>query len=108
MVLGGGLTDASGTRHAMADLLSVETSFATRKMNLGYRRVELLDDCALGKKGALYRGHEFHYSSVVTRGADAPLALSGDAYGNAPVPSGSRRGHVSGSFFHVIAGADKV
>ena len=105
MVLGRGLTGASGARHAMADLLSVETSFATRKMNLGYRTVELVADCALGEKGARYRGHEFHYSSVVSLGADAPFALSGDAYGNSPAAAGSRRGRVSGSFFHVIAGA---
>jgi hypothetical protein len=26
-----------------------------------------------------------------------------EAYGSAPVPTGSRRGLVSGSFFHVIA-----
>jgi cobyrinic acid a,c-diamide synthase len=26
-----------------------------------------------------------------------------DAYGAEPVPAGSRRGRVSGSFFHVIA-----
>ncbi len=37
MVLGASLIDADGATHAMAGLLSVETSFARRKMNLGYR-----------------------------------------------------------------------
>ena len=103
MVLGRGLTDASGARHAMAGLLSVETDFARRRMNLGYRAVELAADCALGVKGARLRGHEFHYASVTSLGEDAPLAMSGDAYGNPPAAAGSRRGSVSGGFFHVIA-----
>ncbi len=38
MVLGEGLEDASGARHAMAGLLKLETSFARRKLHLGYRR----------------------------------------------------------------------
>jgi cobyrinic acid a,c-diamide synthase len=103
MVLGAALTDASGESHAMAGLLSVETSFARRKMTLGYRDATLLADCALGHIGQKLRGHEFHYASIVTTGGDEPLALAADAYGGAPAPSGSRRGSVSGGFFHCIA-----
>ena len=44
MVLGAGLVDADGTRHAMCGLLGLETSFAKRKMQLGYRRAVLKDD----------------------------------------------------------------
>jgi cobyrinic acid a,c-diamide synthase len=105
MVLGRGLTDAAGTPHAMAGLLDVVTSFATRKMNLGYRTARTLADGPLGPAGTTLRGHEFHYATVVERGADEPFALAGDAYGATPVAAGSRRGHVSGSFFHVIAAA---
>ena len=35
MVLGRGLIDADGTRHAMAGLLALETSFAKPKLHLG-------------------------------------------------------------------------
>ncbi len=103
MVLGASLTDASGASHAMAGLLSVETSFARRKMTLGYRDATLVADCALGRAGQKLRGHEFHYASVVTTGGDEPMALAADAYGAAPAVSGSRRGLVSGGFFHCIA-----
>ena len=41
MVLGEGLTDAKGTRHEMTGLLGLETSFAKRRMHLGYRLAEL-------------------------------------------------------------------
>lgn len=103
MVLGRSLIDADGTSHAMAGLLSVETSFAKRKMNLGYRRAILEADGPLGRAGDGLTGHEFHYATIVTQGEDPPLALVTDPHGSAPAPAGSRRGHVTGSFFHAIA-----
>jgi cobyrinic acid a,c-diamide synthase len=106
MVLGEALIDADGTRHAMAGLLDVTTSFARRKLHLGYRVLELLEDGCIGRAGSRLRGHEFHYSSVEHQGRDSPFALAGDAYGSAtPSPTGSRRGRVSGSYLHVIATA---
>src|SRR5262249_41214109 len=65
MVLGQGLSDATGERHAMLGLLGLETSFAARKLHLGYRRAELLHDCVLGAGGSSVGGHEFHYASVI-------------------------------------------
>lgn len=103
MVLGESLVDASGTEHRMAGLLSVKTSFAKRKMTLGYREARLLEDCALGQKGQKFRGHEFHYASIVSPGADPAFAMAQDAYGAAPTPAGSRRGLTTGSFFHCVA-----
>ncbi|MCP8939831.1 cobyrinate a,c-diamide synthase [Alsobacter sp. SYSU M60028] len=103
MTLGRTLTDANGAAHEMAGLLGLSTSFAKRRMNLGYRDVELIEASCLGPAGARLRGHEFHYSSIVDAGGDAPFAMARDAYGSAPAPSGSRRGLVSGSFFHLIA-----
>ena len=105
MALGEVLTDAKGVAHKMAGLLSVETSFAKRKMNLGYRAATLMADCGLGAKGAMFKGHEFHYASVTKLGVDAAFATTQDAYGAAPVAAGSRRGHVTGSFFHLIDAA---
>ena len=103
MVLGNTLTDADGTAHAMAGLLDVSTSFAKRKLHLGYREARLAASSCLGPAGTRLRGHEFHYASVTDPGRDEPLATVVDAYGSDPVPTGSRRGAVSGSFFHVIA-----
>lgn len=106
MVLGRSLTDAEGVVHGMADLLGVETSFATRKMNLGYRRAVLQADGPLGAAGSGLTGHEFHYATIVALGDDAPLAMVTDPHGAAPKPAGSRRGLVTGSFFHAIAVAE--
>jgi cobyrinic acid a,c-diamide synthase len=105
MVLGRTLTDASGTVYPMAGLLGVSTSFAKRKLHLGYRTARLLDAGCLGQAGAELRGHEFHYASIEDTGGDIALATVTDAYGGDPFPAGGRRGHVSGSFFHLIAAA---
>jgi len=54
MALGQTLTDADGHVWQMADLLSVKTSFAKRKMTLGYRDATLLSDTPLGQKTRSY------------------------------------------------------
>ena len=103
MVLGDALIDSAGAAHAMAGLLPLTTSFAKRKMTLGYRVATLAGDCALGKKGARLMGHEFHYATIAHSREGAPLALVNDAYTDTPAPAGHRSGRVSGGFFHVIA-----
>ncbi len=50
MVLGRGLVDGEGARHAMAGLLPLETSFAERGLHLGYRRVRLAAATPLGER----------------------------------------------------------
>jgi cobyrinic acid a,c-diamide synthase len=102
MVLGAGLEDADGVRHAMAGLLGLETSFARRKLHLGYRRARLLADSALGSTGGTLWGHEFHYASTLSV-IDAPLLDALDARGEPCAERGARRGNVSGTFFHAIA-----
>ena len=106
MVLGEGLEDAKGVRHAMLGLLSHATSFAKRKLHLGYREATLLSDGVIGRAGDRVRGHEFHHASIVDSGRDEPFATLTDAQGRAAAESGSRRGRVSGTFFHAIARAD--
>lgn len=104
MVMGEGLVDAQGVRHRMAGLLGLVTSYATRKMHLGYRRARLTAPAAGLPQGAALVGHEFHYSTILAQ-PDAPLATVTDAY-NTPVPeTGSRRGHATGTFFHLVGPA---
>lgn len=103
MVLGEGIEDAGGARHAMAGLLGHATSFAKRRLHLGYRRAVLTEGCLLGAAGDAFRGHEFHYASVTEAGGDAPLFAVTDANGAVVADgSGGRRGGVTGSFFHLI------
>lgn len=102
MVLGAGLIDKEGTRHAMTGLLGLETSFARRKMHLGYRKAELRLPMPGQAVGARLRGHEFHYATILAQ-PDAALASVRDANDADVAESGSRRGNVTGTFFHLIA-----
>ena len=103
MVLGEAIEDADGKMHPMLGLLGHVTSFARRRLNLGYRRAVTLADSPLGPAGTALRGHEFHYASVTQAGDDAPLVALSDGQGKEMGPSGSRRARVSGTFFHAIA-----
>ena len=103
MVLGQGIEDANGCHYPMTGLLGHATSFAKRKLHLGYRAARLLSDGVLGAKGQIVRGHEFHYASLVTAGDDEPLAEISDSEGRALGKTGGRRGHITGTFFHAIA-----
>jgi cobyrinic acid a,c-diamide synthase len=107
MVLGEYLEDAAGKRHAMTGLLGHATSFAARKLHLGYRTARLLSDGVLGRSGAVVRGHEFHYASLISAGRDEPFAQLADSDGRAVADGGGRRGNVTGTFFHAIAVAGR-
>ncbi len=102
MVLGDGLIDAGGERHAMAGLLPLETSFAERKLHLGYRRARIATGSPLGRVGAGYRGHEFHYASVLREAEGGPLFECANAAGQELGVKGLVRGTVAGSFIHLI------
>ena len=106
MVLGQSLEDAAGQPHAMTGLLGHATSFAKRKLHLGYRTARLLSDNVLGRRGAIVRGHEFHYASLTSVGNDESFAELRDGEGRELGHAGGRRGRVTGTFFHAIATTD--
>lgn len=102
MALGEALVDKAGVRHRMAGLLGLVTSYENRRMHLGYRHAELVAALPGHAPGDRLRGHEFHYSTILQQ-PDAPLARVRDAEGAAVSETGSIRGQVSGTFFHLIA-----
>ena len=101
MVLGDALIDAKGQSHPMAGLLPLTTSFATRKLHLGYRQLTPLG----GPWTKPLRGHEFHYSSIANEGQADRLFRASDATGEDLGPIGLKRGNVMGSYAHVICEA---
>ena len=101
MVLGQGVLDQDGRRHAMAGLLGLETSFAKRKLHLGYRQVRLRQSGPLGARGVDYRGHEFHYATI-TEEQGEHLFTARDALGEQSAEVGLCSGKVMGSFIHLI------
>ncbi len=104
MVLGRGLVDGDGERHAMAGLLPLETSFADPALCLGYRRVAVSGDGPLGRTGTPFRGHQFHFARTLDEGPAVPLFHCADAAGRDLGPAGLVTGSVMGSFIHLIDG----
>jgi cobyrinic acid a,c-diamide synthase len=107
MAMGAGLVDKDGARHQMAGLLGLETSFAKRKMHLGYRKADLSHAIPGQTARARLRGHEFHYASILEE-PDAPLAQITDSNDITVPETGSFRqfdggGQATGTFFHMIA-----
>lgn len=70
MYLSKGIYDFDGNFFKMANVFPFYTQMKKGKSHLGYREIELNEDCILGKKGDKIRGHEFHYSEI------KPSALS--------------------------------
>ncbi|MBF0306604.1 MAG: cobyrinic acid a,c-diamide synthase, partial [Alphaproteobacteria bacterium] len=102
MTLGRVLRDAEGAPHEMLGLLPLETSFAARRLHLGYRRARLANACPLGEAGEAFRGHEFHYATVTAEGPAEPLFHTACAAGRPLGPAGLRCGRVMGSFVHLM------
>lgn len=105
MVLGEALIDAEGQTHRMAGLLPLTTSFAERRRHLGYRSAHLLGSAPMGAEGAGFRGHEFHYATIIEEKGD-PLFMIADASGSDLGRAGLRAGKAFGSFIHLIDRAD--
>ena len=101
MVLGKSLTDADGVTHPMAGLLPLETSFAQRRLHLGYRTLTTGSAPFAGQWTGRWTGHEFHYATTL-RAEGPPLFEAQDAEGVALPPMGLRQGRVAGSFAHLI------
>jgi cobyrinic acid a,c-diamide synthase len=101
MVLGNAIIDADAKSHTMAGLLPVTTSFATRKLHLGYRQLTPLN----GPWKKQLRGHEFHYSTIAIEGKADRLFNARDAAGNDLGAMGMKRDNVMGSYAHIICEA---
>lgn len=99
MVMGEALIDREGQAHAMAGLLPSSTSFAERRLQLGYRYLN--HDGVLPWPKNL-TGHEFHFSTLSSQGGGDSLFQAADSGGRQIGPMGERIGRVMGSYAHVI------
>jgi cobyrinic acid a,c-diamide synthase len=97
MTLGETLTAAEGTVHPMAGLLELHTSFATRRLHLGYRQLIATS----GPFPGTWAAHEFHYATTISA-IGAPLFTANDAEGTVLPAMGLINGNVTGSFAHLI------
>lgn len=101
MTLGETLIDADGTAHKMAGLLGLTTSFAQRKLHLGYRILTDTDFDPTTPPAHVMTAHEFHYATTL-EAQGTPLYRAWDAEGQDLGHMGLQNGRVSGSFAHLI------
>jgi cobyrinic acid a,c-diamide synthase len=76
MYLSQGIHDFEGTFFKMAGVFPFETQMKKGRSHLGYREIQLKEDCIVGKKGDKLRGHEFHYSEIKDRAEDRKFGRS--------------------------------
>lgn len=89
------IRDLDGHRHELLKLLPGEARMNSRLAALGYRQLS-------GKWGAC-RGHEFHYSSLISTPTleSSPLWDEACSVRGAAAPAGSIRGRIAGSYVHL-------
>jgi cobyrinic acid a,c-diamide synthase len=54
--------------YPMAGVLPLSMQMTERLVQFGYVTVEFAEDCLLGRKGTVVRGHSFHYSRIASQG----------------------------------------
>lgn len=64
MYLTNGITTSAGEKHKMAGIIPVWTKMEDKMRALGYREIRTTKQSPLGPEGTVFRGHEFHWSSV--------------------------------------------
>ncbi|HXA27733.1 MAG TPA: cobyrinate a,c-diamide synthase [Candidatus Angelobacter sp.] len=65
LLLSRSLRTGDGVVHDMSGVLPIDVALSEAP-NMGYRDVRLMSDCLLGPAGTRLRGHEFHFSTLLT------------------------------------------
>jgi len=102
MYLSQGICDLDGGFYPMCSVLPFETKMRRQRARLGYREITLREECFLGRAGAAVRGHEFHYSEIVSAPEDVRRVYGiADAEGAEKGSEGFQVGAVLASYIHV-------
>lgn len=67
MYLSETLQTLDGQVYSMAGLLPLAVAMTEKLTRFGYTELEFTEDCLLGKKGTVTRGHSFHYSRCIPK-----------------------------------------
>ncbi|MEQ1795245.1 MAG: cobyrinate a,c-diamide synthase [Nitrospira sp.] len=101
MYLTQAIRDFEGRSHDMVGLFAADAVMKKSGLTLGYRTAALSQTCILGDAGVIVRGHEFHYSRLVSC---APLNYAcslTDARGDSKGQDGLVSGNVLALYTHL-------
>jgi cobyrinic acid a,c-diamide synthase len=93
--------DVDGDKYAMAGVLPLSVQMTGKLVQFGYATVEFTDDCLLGRKGTVVRGHSFHYSQIVSRGDMTTSYHVQYSISGKEELEGFRRGNILASYLHL-------
>ncbi|RJQ66459.1 MAG: cobyrinate a,c-diamide synthase [Desulfobacteraceae bacterium] len=108
-----GITTLDGKNHALLGILPVHTRMLPEKKFLGYVEVKIKAACFWGAPGDVLRGHEFHYSELVSDpsaedGWQSIYALN-RRRGGVAADEGFQRGKILASYVHLhLAGRPRA
>ena len=101
MYLTQAIRDFDDRAHEMVGLFAAEAMMRRQALTMGYRTMELSQDCILGMSGDLARGHEFHYSTLVPRGPLKYACMLRDARGETKGADGLVMGNTLALYTHI-------
>lgn len=86
---------------AMAGVLPLSIAMTDKLVQFGYSTVTLIEDCLLGCKGTVIRGHSFHYSQITSQdNIDKSYRVQYSLSGNEEL-EGFRQENVLASYIHL-------
>jgi len=88
-------------RYAMAGVLPLSMQMTDRLVQFGYVTVEFTEDCLMGRKGTVVRGHSFHHSRMISRGTVATNYHVQYSMSGQEELEGFGRGNVLASYIHL-------
>ena len=90
-----------GKSYEMAGVLPLSMQMTDKLIQFGYVTVEFTEDCLLGRKGTVVRGHSFHHSRIASQGDVATsYHVQYSMSGNGEL-EGFRQGNLLASYIHV-------
>jgi cobyrinic acid a,c-diamide synthase len=102
------LTTAHGSVYPMLGILPLKMEMTSKLVDFGYVTVTFTQDCLLGPRGTIIRGHSFHYSRICS---DCEVATSyqvGFSLSGKQQWEGFTHGNVLASYVHLHFGANPV
>jgi cobyrinic acid a,c-diamide synthase len=101
------LRTSDGTEHRMAAILPIDIALEAGTLRVGYRDLRVAASGMLGPAGTRLRGHEFHFSRVLSGGeAWPPLYSMHDCDGEPLGYEGWARDNFAGSFVNLHFGQE--
>jgi cobyrinic acid a,c-diamide synthase len=95
------LGTADGKIYPMAGVLPHSMEMTRRLVRFGYVTVEFTEDCLLGEKGMVIRGHSFHYSHIASQGEMATSYRVQYSMSGKEELEGFHRGNLLASYVHL-------